>query len=224
MAEPTPTQTTVAEPQKLTWDAPDGKHYEGTAEDLFKISSERYNNLFPEYSKIKNEAQQAREQLEIIQQATTGRSQVPEDQFDQQKYWQLMQNNPLEAQRYANQFDPDYQRAVTDLRTTRQNQEASIFKSEHGDFDANEANVEKLARTCQELFPKTDVYTARQMSAAYALIAGTKPSQHTTPAGTPAIPPAGSASQATGAPDITKMTQDQLKAYILQLEQQSKTQ
>lgn len=223
MPEPTASPTTPAsEPQKLTWDAPDGKHYEGSAEELFKISSERYNNLFPEYSKIKSEAQLAREQLELVQQATQGVAPQPQNGgFDNQKYWQLMQSNPLEAQRYANQYDPDYQRAVTDLRNTRQNQEAAMFRAEHPDFDANEANVEKLAQVCQELFPGSDVYSSRQISAAHALAFAASQKQEPRPNQPPAPPAAGS-SMPSGTPDISQMDQNQLRAYIASLESQQR--
>lgn len=219
MADTPTTQTTVAEPQKLTWDAPDGKHYEGSAEELFKISSERYNNLFPEYDKIKGEAAKAREQLEIVQQATRGQEPEP-DKYNPQTYWSMMQADPLKAQQYLNRFDPEYQRAVVDLRATRQNQEAAIFKGAHPDFDAvNEVNIDKLTAMCGQLFGKQDVYTALQLDAAHALAFRQKESTTVSTTTVPPPPPPGTSGSIT-APDYTKMTQPELAAYIQSLESQ----
>lgn len=220
MSEQTATPTTAAQPQKMSWDAPDGKHYEGSPEELFKIASERYNNLYPQYDTLKSENAQFRQQQELIAQATRGQE-PPSDKFSNQKYWELMQTNPLEAQRYANQFDPEYQRAVTDLRVTRQNQEAAIFKASNPNFEANEANVEKLAQICNNLFPNSEVLTAQQMTAAYAYMSkqAPKPAETTT---APPVPPASTVSGTQTTPDWMNMNQDQLKAYILQLEQQAR--
>lgn len=220
MPETTPAPTTAAaQEQKAKWEFADGKVYEAESpEKLLELVGNRYNELWPEFQRIKSEN-------DTLKEATTGVTETatPPDQFDQKKYFELLSTDPLGAQRYANRFDPDYQSAVSDLRQVRQMQEANSFKAMHPDFNADDAaEVDKLAKSCMALYPGSELYTAQQMAAAYRFIAWkpqeTKTVNQNQNQPMPPVPPASTASVAVPDKPPEQMTQEELKAYIQRLE------
>lgn len=220
MAEPTAASTTAAAPvQKAKWEFADGKVYEAeNPEQLLEMVGKRYNDLYPEFQRIKDE------NSTLKQQATTGIEAAPEaeDKFSDKKYFELLSTAPLEAARYATSFIPEYQSAVSDLKQMRQVQEANAFRAMHPEFKQDAAEVDKLAQTCRSLYPNQETVSAQQMSAAYALI-HFKPQESTVSQPTnpnPPIPPNQSASVAAPTKPVADMTQQELAAYIRQLEGQ----
>lgn len=219
-ATPTTAAQTVEPKQKAKWEFADGKVYEAdSAEELLQLVGKRYNDLWPEFKKVSEENQALTQaQQQIIEEATKGKE---EGQFDSKHYFELMAQDPLKAQKYANEHDPDYQKAIAELRSIQQIQQANAFRAEVSDFKDDPSEVEQLANACVALFPGSDVFTKDQMKAAYAFTHfRASPGEEPAKSSSPPKPPRGSAGQVPSPINPDAMSKEDLRKMIEKMEQE----
>lgn len=189
-------------------------------QELVEQMGNRYKELHGHTETLKGENAQFRNS---VSQLVNGQ-QTQQNGFSQEAYLDKWTKNPLEAQQYLNSFDPQLNAAVSQLEQIQWQQQTGAFLAANQDFPMSEQNTNALSRVCDQMFPGSKVVTAAQMKAAHLYCKSEKmygESTVTQTTQTPPPPPPNSSSTQTadGAPDINKMDQAQLKAYIQSLEQ-----
>lgn len=213
---PTPEQqvvqqaTTGQEPQKYEYTMADGTRFEADSPaKLMEMVGNRYDHLWQQNKKVETENKEFRQNLAnlVNPQPTNG--------FDQKHYYELWAQDPIKAQTYANQFDPNYQQAVSQLEQMQWNAAAQNFRVANPDFSVNDENIAKLNTLCSQLYPNARVLTAEQMGAAHAFAKNIKLYEvQPVTQNTPPPPPPNPSSPQQQAVDPLTLTQEQLRQYI----------
>lgn len=206
-------------PTEYSYTFADGRVFKDTdPAELAKKVGSRYDELFGHTKTVERENAQYRNIIEGIKSQNTAHEKT--NGFDQAKYYEMWANNPIEAQRYANQYDPEYQQAVQKLQQTEWQNQGAIFKENNPDFPVTDEAIGKLASVADELYPNVEVLTAKQMEATWAyakqhnLIEVSKVEEKPAVPQPPPVAPKATTSQPTQAVDPYKMTQDELRAFI----------
>lgn len=227
MAEAVPTttdQATIAAattgveaPKEYSISFADGKVYKDT--DPAKLASEaekRYNSLYPEYEKLKGENANFRAQAEKmagVQPANGG--------FDAAKYYSIWATDPIQADAYKRNFDPEWQKGLKAVEQSQFDRNVSIFCDKHPEFKPTQENAASLAKVCDQLYPGMNVLNPDQIEAAHLKavqekyytveqVGGNVPE---TPQ-KPPVPPANTTTANTQTINPEKLNQADLRAYI----------
>lgn len=213
--------TTGTTPTEFTYEFPDKRVYKAASEkELLEQVGNRYKELYNHAETLKGENKTFRES---VAQLATGQPQTTTQGFSQEKYLELWTRNPLEAQQYVNQHDPQYTSAVSKLEQIEWQNQTGAFLAANKDFPMSETNTATLSKVCDQMFPGHGVISAAQMKAAHLYCSSEKmygePTVTNTATPPPVPPQGGSTTNVNGAPDINKMDQQQLRQYIESLEQ-----
>ena len=146
---------------------PDGQSY-ASVDELAKAKAEANTHI----QTIQEENKKFREELDRIKSGLTtalgGQSNgSAQSQFDQARYYELLNTNPVEAHRYASQFDPEYQRLRVQAEEDRLFRMGTIFLARHPNFSGEVGDlkpvVDWITQQGMPLNPDT-------LDAAYALM------------------------------------------------------
>lgn len=206
------TTGTSTPPTEFSYTMADGQTYKGaTPQEVMEAVGKRYDQLYGHKQKLETENAQYRQ----VVQSLPGQTATQAGGFDQQKYWDLLVNNPIEAQSYLFQHTPEYQDVRQNIEAQQWQTNAAQFRTSNPDFAVNDENITKLNTLCQKLYPNASVLSAEQMSAAHAMAVRNKLYEVQTVTPTPPPPPPNSGiTQDNTAPDVNKMDQQQLREYI----------
>lgn len=215
--------TGTTTPTEFTYTFPDNRVYKAATEkELLDQVGNRYKELFGHAETLKEENAQFRQS---VAQLATGQQPTTQG-FSQEKYLEIWTRNPVEAQQYVNQHDPQYTSAVSKLEQIEWQNQTGAFLAANKDFPMSETNTATLSKVCDQMFPGHGVISAAQMKAAHLYCNSEKmygePTMTTTATPPPPPPQGSSSTTANGAPDIGKMNQQELRQYIESLEQQQK--
>ncbi len=105
---------------------------------------------------ISDELKPIREQLAALTQRLQpvlqmGQPSVEDTAFQKSRYFELLENNPIEAGRYLRRYDPEYQELQNQIESQRLRDTGTVFMSRHPEFSNAPEDADRLINSAVRL-------------------------------------------------------------------------